>query len=156
MNSERMVFGAGCFWAIEFAFSKLKGVIKTTVGFMGGNTSNPSYEQVCSDKTGHTEVVLVEFNPKKISFESLLTEFWKMHNPTQLNRQGPDIGVQYRSVIFYFNEKQKKAAEKSLKEHQKKFKEKIVTAIEPAKEFFEAEEYHQKYYEKNNFKSCHI
>ncbi len=151
---ERIVFGAGCFWGVEQAFSRLNGVIKTKAGFMGGQTKNPSYEEVCSGKTDHVEVVLIEFNPEKIFFQALLETFWRIHDPTQLNRQGPDKGKQYCSVIFYFNEKQKKEAEQSLKEKQKELNERIATAIEPAKEFFEAEEYHQKYYEKNGIKSC--
>ena len=146
---ETATFAAGCFWGIEEAFSKVNGVIATTVGYSGGSVKNPTYKNVCSGKTGHTETVQVLYDPKKVSYERLLDVFWKIHNPTYLNRQGLDIGTQYRSVIFYHNQKQKKLALSSLKKIQKKFKNKIVTDIVPAKTFYKAEEYHQKYYEKN-------
>jgi len=153
---EKATFGAGCFWHVEDDFSKVDGVAKTQVGFMGGSTKNPSYEDVCSDRTGHTEVVQLEYDPDKVSYDELLKVFWDIHNPTEFNRQGPDIGTQYRSVIFYHNEEQKNTAEKSLKELEKsgKYKEKIMTDITPAKEFYPAEEYHQKYYKKHPLKSC--
>jgi peptide-methionine (S)-S-oxide reductase len=145
---EKATFGAGCFWGVEAAFQKIQGVKQTTVGYMGGHINNPTYEQVCTDKTGHAEVIQLLFNPAEVSFEKLLDIFWKIHDPTQLNRQGPDIGTQYRSIIFYHNEEQKKLAENSKNKHQKKYNNKIVTDIKPAKEFFPAEEYHQKYLEK--------
>lgn len=153
---EIITFGAGCFWHVEEDFRKVKGVIKTTVGYMGGKFKNPTYENVCSDNTGHAEVCQVEFDPKIISYERLLNIFWKMHNPTQLNRQGFDIGNQYRSVIFYYNEKQKKLALKSKEKEQKKYDLEIVTKIVPAMTFYKAEGYHQKYLMKRNLKICPI
>jgi len=156
--TEKATFGAGCFWGVEAAFAKVPGVVSTAVGYMGGSVKEPTYEQVCSGKTGHTEVTQVEFDPKKLSYKELLQAFWKMHDPTQLDRQGPDIGRQYRSVIFYHNEKQKELAEKTKRELQEsgKFSKPIATAIEPAKEFYRAEEYHQRYHEKHGGSVCHI
>lgn len=147
---QKATFGAGCFWGVEAAFQKVKGVHSTKVGYMGGHLKNPTYEDVCTDKTGHVEVVHITFEPTKISYEQLLDVFWDIHDPTQLNRQGPDRGTQYRSVIFYHNQQQKKIAENSKRNKQKsgKFKKKIVTEIIPAQEFYPAEEYHQKYFEK--------
>jgi len=150
---EIATFGAGCFWGVEAAYQKINGVIKTIVGYMGGTTKNPSYEDVCTDKTGHAEVVQVQFNNKIVKYEELLDVFWKIHDPTQLNRQGFDIGTQYQSVIFYHNEKQKILAEKS-KNKQEKSKKQIVTEIVPAKEFYKAEEYHQNYLKKQGRASC--
>ncbi len=152
---EIATFGAGCFWGVEAAFQKIKGVIKTTVGYMGGTTKNPSYEDVCTDKTGHAEIVQVQFDNKTVTYEELLDVFWEIHDPTQLNRQGFDLGTQYRSVIFYHNQKQKISAEKS-KNKQEKFKKPIVTEIVPAKEFYKAEEYHQNYLKKQGRASCKI
>jgi peptide-methionine (S)-S-oxide reductase len=152
---EIATFGAGCFWGVEAAYQKINGVIKTIVGYMGGTTKNPSYEDVCTDKTGHAEVVQVQFDNKIVKYEELLDVFWKIHDPTQLNRQGFDIGTQYRSVIFYHNEKQKILAEKS-KNKQEKSKKQIVTEILPAKEFYKAEEYHQNYLKKQGRASCKI
>lgn len=150
-------FAAGCFWGVEEIFRMQKGVKSTRVGYAGGHVDHPSYEQVCSDKTGHAEAVEVTYDPKEISYEQLLNIFWKNHNPTTANRQGVDIGSQYRSVIFYHDAEQKKAAEKSRDEYQKKLSEKIVTQIVPAEQFNEAEEYHQKYYAKRGIKAtCHI
>lgn len=151
---EKATFAAGCFWGVEEAFRKVKGVLNTIVGYMGGVMKNPSYEDVCTDTTGHTEVVQLEFDPRKITYEDLLTVFWNIHDPTTLNRQGPDIGTQYRSAIFYYNEKQKAAAEKSKMQEQKKYKKNIVTEIVPAKEFYRAEEYHQRYLEKRGLRTC--
>jgi peptide-methionine (S)-S-oxide reductase len=156
MKIEKAVFGAGCFWHVESSFRKIKGVIITTVGYMGGHTRNPSYEDVCTDKTGHAEVCLVEYNPEEVSYYELLAVFWKIHNPTQKNRQGPDFGSQYRSVIFYFNEKQKKEALESKKKEQKRYKEEIVTQVVAAKTFYEAEGYHQRYFEKHKIFGCRI
>ncbi|MBU0629142.1 MAG: peptide-methionine (S)-S-oxide reductase MsrA [Nanoarchaeota archaeon] len=152
---EKATFGAGCFWSIEEAFRTLKGVKATTVGYMGGKLENPSYEDVCTDTTGHVEVVQLEYDPKLIKYEKLLTIFWKIHNPTTPNRQGFDIGTQYRSVIFYHTDKQKEIAEKSKKQEQKKHTSTIVTIIEPAREFWKAEDYHQKYLMKRGAKTCH-
>jgi peptide-methionine (S)-S-oxide reductase len=150
---EIATFGAGCFWGVQDKFDGVKGVVKTTVGYMGGHLENPTYEDVCTDKTGHTEVVQVEFNPNIVSYEELLDVFWDIHNPTQLNRQGPDIGSQYKSKIFYYDEKQRIAAEKSKEKLQKsgRFKRPIVTEIAKVKEFYKAEEYHQHYFKKNRF-----
>jgi peptide-methionine (S)-S-oxide reductase len=149
---EKATFGAGCFWGVEAAFQDLKGVLSTTVGYMGGDFENPTYEDVCTDKTGHAEVVQIIFDPLKILFEKLLEIFWDIHDPTQLNRQGPDKGTQYRSVIFYHSQEQKRKAEKSKVEQQKskKYKNTIVTEIAPAKKFYPAEEYHQKYLQKQS------
>ena len=153
MKTEKATFGAGCFWNIEEIFAKTKGIIKTKVGYIGGKTKNPTYEKVCSGKTGHVEAVEVIFNKDKISYDELLDIFWKIHNPTTKNRQGLDIGTQYNSVIFYYNKKQKEVAEKSKKEIQKKSKKEIVTQIKKASDFWKAEEYHQKYIEKQEKKS---
>jgi len=145
---EQATFGAGCFWHVEEEFSKVNGVVDTAVGFAGGTVPEPSYERVCRGDTGHAEVVHIKFDPKIITYEKLLDIFWSIHDPTQLNRQGPDIGEQYRSVIFYYDDEQKAAALKSKKEQSKKYKKPIVTQIEPASKFFRAEEYHQRYFEK--------
>lgn len=145
MGLEKATFGAGCFWNVEETFRKINGVKSTAVGFMGGKARNPSYDQVCSGSTGHAEVTQVIFDPKTISYKELLDVFWKAHDPTQLNRQGPDIGEQYRSVIFYHNETQKKAAEASKRKYQPKHRNRIVTKISKAGPFYKAEEYHQKY-----------
>lgn len=157
---ERAAFGAGCFWGVQAAFSEIKGVKSTAVGFMGGTVKNPSYREVCAGGTGHAEVVSLEYDPSEVSYNDLLAEFWGMHNPTSLNRQGFDVGEQYRSVIFYYTKEQKEAAlaSKELLENNKQFAGLIVTQIVPAKEFYRAEEYHQEYYAKQGLKghSCHI
>ena len=145
---EKALFGAGCFWGVEETFSNLNGVKNTEVGYSGGNTINPTYESVCVGNTNHAEVVLVEFDQKIISFTELLEHFWKCHDPTTLNRQGPDIGTQYRSAIFYFNESQKKISNESKKNHSNKHNLNIVTEVTEAKEYYKAEEYHQKYIKK--------
>ena len=150
----KATFGAGCFWGVEEAFRTLKGVTKTTVGYMGGTIKNPTYEQVCSDKTGYVEVCQVEFDSKVISYGQLLDKFWKIHDPTQENRQGPDVGTQYRFVIFYHSEEQKQVAEESLGKQQEIIGKKIRTTIEKAKEFYKAEDYHQKYLMKKSLKTC--
>ncbi len=156
-NFEITSFGAGCFWGVEYIFSKTKGVLSTEVGYMGGKFKNPNYEDVCRDDTGHAEVVKIEFDPSKINYEELLETFWKNHNPTTLNRQGPDVGTQYRSVIFYYSKEQKNKAISSKENYQKKLGDrKIVTQIVPAEEFYRAEEYHQKYLEKHGKKFCHV
>ena len=145
---ETAMFAAGCFWGVEQAFYKTKGVVETEVGYTGGSDKydSPTYEQICSDSTGHAEAVRVVYDPKIVSYNELLEVFWKIHNPTTMNKQGPDIGSQYRSAIFYLNDKQKKDAEKSKDKAQKNFNSKIVTEIVKAKEFYRAEEYHQKYF----------
>ena len=150
---ETATFGAGCFWGAQAAFKDIKGVKSTTVGYMGGNLKNPTYEDVCTDKTGHAEVLQIEFDPEIIKYKELLEIFWDIHDPTQLNKQGPDIGSQYRSVIFYHNEKQKIIAEKSKKKLEKsgKYKKPIITEIKAAEDFYKAEEYHQNYFEKHRF-----
>ena len=147
----KATFGAGCFWHVEDLLSKTKGVKSTKVGYIGGQLPNPTYDEVCTDKTGHAEAVEVEYDPNEISYEELLDVFWKNHNPTTLNRQGPDIGIQYRSVIFYHNDEQKEIAEKSKQtlEKSRQFKNPIVTEIVPTQAFYDAEEYHQKYFKKH-------
>ncbi len=150
----KATFGAGCFWHVEEAFRNVPGVKKTIVGYMGGKTKNPSYEDVCTDKTGHVEACMVEYDPKKISYGELLRIFWKIHDPTQINKQGLDIGTQYRSAIFYHDSEQKKLAEESLRKEQKKYQEKIATEITKAGKFYKAEEYHQKYLMKRGLKAC--
>ena len=151
---EQAAFGAGCFWHVEEAFRTIKGVLKTAVGYMGGTMKNPSYEDVCTDETGHAEVVHLEYDPKIVAYKELLTLFWNMHDPTQKNRQGPDEGTQYRSVIFYYTPEQKKAAQQSQQEEQKKHAKQIVTEIVPANTFYRAEDYHQKYLMKRGQKTC--
>jgi len=151
-------FGAGCFWGVEEAFSRVNGVVATAVGYMGGSLKNPTYKDVCSGQTGHAEVVQVTYDPSKISYEQLLAVFWSIHDPTQLNRQGPDIGTNYRSVIFYHDADQGKTARKSKEalETSGVFRfGKIMTAILPAQEFYRAEEYHQHYHKKHGG-SCSI
>ena len=149
----KATFGAGCFWHVEDLLSKTKGVTSTAVGYIGGQLPNPTYEEVCTDQTGHAEAVEVEFNPDEISYEKLLDVFWHNHNPTTLNRQGPDVGNQYRSAIFYHDENQKEMAEKSKQslDSSKSFDDPIVTQIIPAPKFYKAEEYHQKYFKKQGF-----
>jgi len=151
-------FGAGCFWGVEAAFSNLNGVVSTAVGYMGGTLKNPSYKDVCTGQTGHAEVVQVTYDPSKVSYENLLAVFWSIHDPTQLNRQGPDVGTNYRSVIFYHDAEQGKIARKSKEamETSGVFRfGKIMTTIVPAPEFYRAEEYHQHYHEKHGG-SCRI
>ncbi len=147
----KATFGAGCFWHVEDLLAKTKGVKSTKVGYAGGQLSNPTYEEVCTDKTGHAESVEVEYDPDEISYDELVNVFWNNHNPTTLNRQGPDVGIQYRSVIFYHSDEQKETAEKSkqILENSKKYANPIVTEILPAPVFYDAEEYHQKYFKKN-------
>lgn len=148
---EKATFGAGCFWGVEEAFRKLKGVKETRVGYSGGHLANPTYKEVCTDKTGHAEVVQIEFDPEEISYEELLKVFFRIHNPTTLNQQGPDIGSQYRSVIFYHSDDQQKTANHFMEELDRsaRYDEPIVTEILPAGPFYKAEEYHQRYHEKN-------
>ncbi len=149
-------FGAGCFWGVEAEFRKLEGVTDTRVGYLGGDLVNPTYEQVCTDKTGHAEVVQVDFDPAKISYEELLEVFWNLHDPTQLNRQGPDFGTQYRSAIFFHTPEQEIAAQRSKAEAQARIPKPIVTEITPASDFYVAEDYHQRYLEKRGLASCTV
>ena len=146
------MFGAGCFWGVEYNFSKIKGVNEVISGYSGGKTPNPTYEMVCSNNTEHAEVVLIDFNENEVTYEELLSAFWKKHDPTTLNRQGPDVGTQYRSAIFYYDDIQKETAEKSLNQLQGKLNQKIVTEITKAQKFWKAEEYHQKYFEKHGLR----
>ncbi|MBN1445852.1 MAG: bifunctional methionine sulfoxide reductase B/A protein [Candidatus Omnitrophica bacterium] len=151
---EKAAFAAGCFWGVEASFRQVKGVVNTAVGFMGGTLKNPTYEQVCRRDTGHAETVFLEYNPDEVSYEHLLDVFWKIHNPTTPDRQGPDIGTQYRSAIFYYTGEQEKAARLSMKKIEKsgRFNDPVVTRIVPAQTFYRAEEYHQRYYEKQGGK----
>lgn len=152
-GAEVVTLGAGCFWCIEAAYRKIDGVISATSGYMGGTTKNPTYQDICDGGTGHAEVVQVVFDPKKIPFEKVLAWFWELHDPTTLNRQGNDIGEQYRSVIFYHTEEQKKVAEASKEAAKGDFKDPIVTQIVKAAEFYPAENYHQNYYNENKSKN---
>lgn len=153
-STETAYFAGGCFWGIEYKFSQVQGVISTKVGYSGGSTKNPSYRQVCTGKTGHAETVKVNYDPSQVTYDDLLDKFFSFHDPTQLNRQGPDVGTQYRSSIFYVNKKQKLDAEEKIAELEKsgKFKKSIVTEVMPFEKFFKAEEYHQKYIQKQNRK----
>jgi peptide-methionine (S)-S-oxide reductase len=155
---EKATFGAGCFWGVEAAFRQIPGVKSTAVGYAGGQMENPTYEAVCTDETGHAEVVQVEYDPAQASYGQLLDVFWSSHDPTTLNRQGPDVGTQYRSVIFYHSPEQEAAARDSKQrlEAAGKFRRPIVTQIEPAPTFYRAEDYHQQYLEKRGLSSCHI
>jgi len=155
---EKATFGAGCFWGVEAAFRMVDGVTATRVGYAGGHTANPSYEEVCSGRTGHAEIVEVTFDPTRVTYERLLNVFWENHDPTTLNRQGPDIGEQYRSVIFYHSPRQEAAARASKQalEQSGACYRPIVTEILPAPEFYPAEEYHQQYLEKRGLASCRI
>ncbi len=152
MDIQRAIFAAGCFWGVEANFRKLEGIISTRVGYIGGSFTNPTYKDVCSHKTGHAEAVEVTFDSSKITYDELLDVFWSIHDPTTLNRQGPDVGTQYRSAIFYLDLDQKEKAEssKAKMEVSKRFKRLITTQIVPASDFWEAEEYHQQYTEKRN------
>ncbi|MBX6314895.1 MAG: peptide-methionine (S)-S-oxide reductase MsrA [Isosphaeraceae bacterium] len=154
----KATFGAGCFWGVEEAFRQVPGVLDTVVGYMGGHWEQPTYEEVCTDRTGHAEVVQVEYDPSQVSYEALLDLFWQIHDPTQLNRQGPDIGTQYRSVIFYHDDTQCLAAQTSRERLQAAgaFPRPIVTEIAPASTFWRAEDYHQRYFQKRGRSSCHL
>jgi len=156
--SEIATFGAGCFWGVEAAFRRVPGVLDAVSGYSGGHTENPSYKDVCSDRTGHAEVVQVTFDPSKVTYEQLLDIFWKIHDPTQVNRQGPDFGTQYRTAIFYRSPEQEAAARKSKQalEASGKLRRPIATEITPAGPFWRAEEYHQRYLERRGAESCHI
>jgi peptide-methionine (S)-S-oxide reductase len=154
----KATFAAGCFWGVEATFRALPGVTATRVGYTGGNLVNPAYKDVCTDRTGHAEAVEVEYDPAKISYDKLLDVFWENHDPTQLNRQGPDWGTQYRSAIFYHSPEQETAAKASKQELEKthRYRKPIVTQIVPATTFYEAEDYHQRYLEKRGLATCHI
>ncbi|HZP55182.1 MAG TPA: peptide-methionine (S)-S-oxide reductase MsrA [Candidatus Saccharimonadales bacterium] len=157
MAKETAIFAAGCFWGVQYYFDQVPGVVETEVGYIGGKTDNPTYEKVCSHTTGHAEATKIIYDPDKVSYKTLLKQFFRMHDPTQFNRQGPDVGDQYRSAIFYLNQEQKKQAEETIGELNKsQFDGKIVTTLEKADNFWPAEEYHQKYTEKTGFGGCHI
>jgi peptide-methionine (S)-S-oxide reductase len=154
--SEKATFGAGCFWGVEARFGEVPGVLETAVGYSGGHLQNPTYRDVCTDETGHAEVVELTFDPAKVSYEELVRLFFQLHDPTQLNRQGPDYGTQYRSAIFFHSPEQQATAERVKQEMQQLVRGKIVTVIEAAQTFYRAEDYHQKYLEKRGLKQCHI
>ncbi len=157
MPTQTATFGAGCFWGVEYVFERVPGVLQTEVGYAGGHTENPTYRDVCSHGTGHAEVLRVEFDPAVVSFEQLLEVFWTMHDPTQVNRQGPDVGDQYRSAIFTNSDEQQRAAEASRDTAQARFDRPIATEITPAGPFYPAEDYHQRYYDKNGHEPyCHV
>jgi peptide-methionine (S)-S-oxide reductase len=153
---EHATFAAGCFWGVEASFRALPGVLDTAVGYTGGSMANPTYHDVCTDRTGHAEALEVSFDPAKISYDQLLDHFWEMHDPTTPNRQGPDFGTQYRSAIFFHSPEQEKAARASRERRQARFRQPIVTEIVPATTFYRAEEYHQRYLEKKGLSSCHL
>ena len=154
--TEKATFGGGCFWGVEVAFRNVPGVVDTAVGYMGGTLANPSYEDVCTDRTGHAEVVQVEFDPTEVSYEQLLETFWSAHDPTQLNRQGPDVGRQYRSAVFFHTPEQQEQALASKARVQTRHDRPVVTEVEPASDFWRAEDYHQQYLVKRGRASCLI
>jgi peptide-methionine (S)-S-oxide reductase len=158
MTTQKATFGAGCFWGVEAAYRQIPGVVATRVGYEGGIADEPTYKLVCSGRTNHAEVVEVEYDPERVSYDKLLEVFWDEHDPTQLNRQGPDVGTQYRSVVFFHDEDQEKAATASKEEleRQGRFRRPIVTQIVPAETFWEAEDYHQQYLEKRGLSTCRI
>jgi methionine-S-sulfoxide reductase len=152
----KAIFAAGCFWGVQYYFDQVPGITESIVGYTGGHTENPSYEEVCTHTTGHAEAVLLEFDPAQVSYETLCRHFFRMHDPTQLNRQGPDIGDSYRTAIFYFDNEQKAIAEAAKTDAQANFDKPILTEITPAAKFYEAEGYHQKYAERTGRGMCHI
>jgi peptide-methionine (S)-S-oxide reductase len=154
--TEKATFGAGCFWGVEVDFRNVPGVTDAAVGYMGGTVANPTYEQVCTDRTGHAEVVQVEFDPEEVAYEELLETFWSAHDPTQLDRQGPDVGRQYRSVVFYHSSEQQEKALASKARVQARHDRPVVTEVEPAADFWRAEEYHQQYLVKRGRATCRI
>ena len=157
MTNESVTFGAGCFWGVEYVFERVPGVLHTEVGYEGGGTENPTYRDVCSHTTGHAEVARITFDPSVVSFEQLLEVFWAMHDPTQVNRQGPDVGDQYRSAIYTESDEQLRLAEASRDRAQARFPRPIATEIAPATTFYPAEDYHQRYYDKNGHEPyCHV
>jgi len=155
---KKATFAAGCFWGVEAAFRDVEGVVSTAVGYTGGSTTNPTYEEVCTDRTGHAEAVEVVYDPKVVSFEELLDLFWSIHDPTTMNRQGPDVGSQYRSAIFFHDPEQEAEARAKMERLQSSglYRKEIVTEIVPASEFYQAEEYHQQYFEKHGRRGCRI
>lgn len=155
-KAVKALFAAGCFWGVQYYFDQVPGVVKTTVGYAGGHTKNPSYDQVATRTTSHAESVLVEFDPEKISYATLLKQFFRMHDPAQIGGQGPDIGPEYRSAIFYFDPEQHKVAVHVRNSTQQKLDKPITTEIKPAGPFYKAEEYHQKFTEKTGLGACHI
>jgi peptide-methionine (S)-S-oxide reductase len=154
--TERATFGAGCFWGVETAFRETPGVTDTAVGYLGGTLEDPSYEDVCTGRTGHAEVVQVEFDPERVSYEELLERFWNLHDPTTLDRQGPDVGTQYRSAIFFHSPEQEATALRSREQARESFARPIVTEVTPASAFYRAEEYHQRYLEKHGRAACSL
>lgn len=155
-TTQKALVAAGCFWGVQYYFDQVPGVVATTVGYTGGHTPNPTYDQVCTHTTGHAEATLIEFDPAQISYETIIRQFFRMHDPTQLNRQGPDVGDQYRSAIFYFDQEQRAAAIQIRNKQQVKLNKAIVTQLEPAGEFYPAEAYHQKFTERTGVGMCHI
>lgn len=156
MRTAQALFAGGCFWGVQFYFDQVPGVIQTTVGYTGGHTKNPTYDEVCTHTTGHAEAVLIEFDPEKVTYKILLEHFFRLHDPTQLNRQGPDIGDSYRSAIFVFDDEQKRMAEAVRDAEQHKHKKPIVTQIAAAGPFYEAEPYHQKFAARTGIGICHV
>jgi peptide-methionine (S)-S-oxide reductase len=156
VSTEKATFGAGCFWGVESTFRDIPGVLDAAVGYEGGTLVNPRYEDVCTDETGHAEVVELTFDPAKVSYDKLVEAFFGLHNPTTLNRQGPDVGNQYRSVIFFHSPEQERVAQEVLQRAQPRFQKPIVTQVEPAQTFYKAEDYHQQYLAKRGLKHCHI
>ncbi len=155
-NLQKATFAAGCFWGIQHYFDQVPGVLVSRAGYIGGHKENPTYEEVCSHTTGHAEAIEIEFDPELVSYETLAKHFFRIHDPTQLNRQGPDIGDNYRSAIFYHNQEQKKTAEEVIKLLQGNYQKPIVTQIVPALKFFEAEDYHQKFTQRTGHGACNI
>ncbi len=155
-TTDTAIFAAGCFWGVESAFRQVPGVLEAVSGYTGGTLANPTYRQVCSDTTGHAEAVRVTFDPQQVSYEKLLEIFWQIHDPTTLNRQGPDSGSQYRSAIFVQNDEQRRLAKASLAREQQNYSAPIVTQIADAAAFYPAEDYHQRYFEKNGVAACHV
>ena len=156
MATEKAIFAAGCFWGVEAAFREVDGVVEAISGYTGGTRDHPTYREVCGDRTGHAEAVEVEFDPAKVSYNRLLAIFWQIHDPTQVNRQGPDVGSQYRSGIFYLTPEQETAAKESREREQDKLSRPIATEITQASTFWPAEDYHQRYFEKHGFVGCHV
>jgi peptide-methionine (S)-S-oxide reductase len=156
MATEKAIFAAGCFWGVEAAFREVDGVVEAVSGYTGGTKEHPTYSEVCGDRTGHAEAVEVEFDPAKVSYNRLLDIFWQIHDPTQVNRQGPDVGSQYRSGIFYLTPEQETAAKESRERAQDKLSRPIATEITQATTFWAAEDYHQRYFEKHGFVGCHV
>ena len=155
-TTDTAIFAAGCFWGVESAFRQVPGVLEAVSGYTGGTLANPTYRQVCGDTTGHAEAVQVTFDPQQVSYEKLLEIFWQIHDPTTLNRQGPDSGSQYRSAIFVQNDEQRRLAKASLALEQQNYSAPIVTQIAGAETFYPAEDYHQRYFEKNGVAACHV